>query len=147
MQVFELGEGFVGGDECVVAGECEGGEIGVHPKFGGGGVAGGEFFPLCFESGGFGGDGDAGVGEECLREVPCGGVGEGRETVEAHDFFGGQQAEEGVVGGAAEQHGLACGLGGEPVADGGVEMVLGEREGDPEIGIKEIHGSSRPPGH
>jgi hypothetical protein len=58
IEAFELGESLVRGNQLISGSDREGGEVGVHPEFGGRGFPEGEGFPCFFETGWLGREGD-----------------------------------------------------------------------------------------
>ncbi len=144
VEVFELGEGVVGGDEAVAAGEGKGGEVGVHPEFGGSGVAGGEGLPMGFEIAGFGGEGDAGIGEEGVKELPGAGVGVGEHAIGPHDSFSGEKSQEGLLNCTTEKDRGMCVGQGKPSSRLRVEGMGLNRDGNPYARVRKIHVPTRP---
>ena len=125
----------------------EGGEVGIHPDFGGGGGESGEGLPNFQKDFWFVEPEDLGKGEQVLARRPSCGVGDRRAFVSPLDEGCADEAQKGLLGRPAKSRGLGGVARLEVPRGNPVVRVGGEGERHPEIGIIERdQGAGDPPG-
>ena len=127
-------ESGIEGDQGEVGGLRPGGEEGVHPEFGRGDAGGDVFTPSRRQADGFDGEkGGSLVEHDFIPDEPGGG---GLEGVVAHDLAIGEEAEDGLLDGAAPAAGGRLPLA-PPNCGGGMMLVAFDENRQPDVGINE----------
>src|SRR5258708_4191388 len=87
---------------------------------------------------------DAPIGAQPIAQLPCLRIADRQRRVGLHHRRSGEQAEEGLLSGAAEYYLSRFRFRIQPGLSGVVKDVFGEGDREPDVGISQLHGA-RPP--